>query len=820
MTSVRLKKAVKDNFRNAPRAIMSILAIAVGVIGIGTVIAAYSVLSREMAASYKATCPAISAVETNAGAERILPVVAGVEGVIDAEPRGMYRGRIAVGKDEWRPIILFVINNYNNMRLNIIRPEKGSWPPLKGDILIERSALKVANIELGSTLLVEIPGVRSVDFTAAGIVYDAGQAPAWMEGSVYGYITRESLALFGIRELNRVIFSTETDHEHDEAEEAGNIHDKIKNRLHSTENEHDAADRPSSDQISSKIIDALAGQGIPATLVAAHAHDAGSVPKAGAHPHDGQMKALLFLLGAFGGLAFLLSGLTVFTMMSSMMAKEVRAIGIMKSIGGRISDIGLLYFTGVFLIACAALVPAIPAALIIADKYILFAAGMLNFNITDPNPSVWFFPLIIFLGFSLPLLSAAVPIIRGIRKTSAGAMSDYGISKSSPGDIKGKIRFEKNLSIMITMPLRNLVRSRARSLMTILMLAAGGVVFMAALNTGASIKATLREIDRSLKYDVEIKLAKFLPEKEISAAFALNGVSKIETWSDITGCRVDGTGMQGRQFRILAVPENSDMIGFPVVSGRWFKQGETGAAIANQRWLAAEHGIRTGDGITIRVNGNDKQIHVIGAIRMISASTMIVPYSMLKEYSSLGLANSVRISSNIDTAELMRSINVSAGKAGIPISIMFAKSQYKKAMEDHFIIIVSFLIFMAVFIIIVGAIGLSSTISIAVLERYREIGILCAVGGSTRQILGLIIYEGLFMGLLSYLLALAFVLPVSMAIGTTFIRIFLQTSINFAFAPLSLIIWFAVLLVVVLVAAILPARKAASLPVREALVYE
>ncbi|TAL39868.1 MAG: ABC transporter permease [Spirochaetes bacterium] len=816
MIRVRTKKVMRDMLKNAPRAVLVILAIAVGIVAAGTVMIAYSVLTREMDSSYRMTAPASSAVATDTDARRLRAVVETVDGVETAEPRGIYLGRIAVGKDEWKPIILFAIDDFQDMRLNIVRPEKGSWPPRKGEMLIERAALPVARAALADQVEIEIPGVRTVRLSVAGIVHDAGQAPAWMEGMVYGYITRETLAMFGIDSLNRLLFSTRSDHDHDsDTHETGDARARVRGTG------PEAAHLSSLEHINADVVVALAGQGVVARLVAPHAHDAGSVPRKGAHPHEGQMKSLLFLLGAFGSLAFALSGFSVFTLMSSLLAREVRAIGIMKAVGARTADIGRMYFLGVFVLACIALLPAIPLAYLLAGKYAFFAAGMLNFNIMNPLPSGALVSAIVLMGLAFPLAAASVPVLRGMRLKVRDAMCDYGVKVTAPARRAGRRSSAgTRWGAHLVLPLSNIVRARTRTSLTVVMLAAGGVLFMAALNTGSSIKATLGEIDRTLKYDVEVRLARPLPVEEINRVFLREGVTAIEAWSDTTGCRVMESGVQEREFRVLAVPPASAMIDLPLVSGRWFGEGDGNAIVVNQRWLAAERGVAVGDAITLRIDGRDLRVTLIGAVRMFGQSTALVPGGMIGQFSMRGFANSVRISSIMDPRDLMRSVNAAARESGIPVAMMFGRSDFKKALEDHFLIIVSFLVFMASFVVAVGAIGLSSTMSVSVLERYREIGIMRAIGGSNGRIVGIILVEGGIVGIAGFLLAVAVSFPVSMAIGSGFIQIFLQTSIDFAFEPLSIPLWFLVLTAVTLLASVLPARKAIRLSVRDALAYE
>jgi putative ABC transport system permease protein len=78
---------------------------------------------------------------------------------------------------------------------------------------------------------------------------------------------------------------------------------------------------------------------------------------------------------------------------------------------------------------------------------------------------------------------------------------------------------------------------------------------------------------------------------------------------------------------------------------------------------------------------------------------------------------------------------------------------------NNFDIIIKMLAAMAVIIALVGSIALSGVLSLNVRERTREIGVMRAIGASSRSIARLFISEGLVLGLLSRLIALPLSLP-------------------------------------------------------------
>ena len=76
-------------------------------------------------------------------------------------------------------------------------------------------------------------------------------------------------------------------------------------------------------------------------------------------------------------------------------------------------------------------------------------------------------------------------------------------------------------------------------------------------------------------------------------------------------------------------------------------------------------------------------------------------------------------------------------------------SDRRRAFLDHLVIIESALLFAAALVVLVGGLGLTSTLTLNVIERTREIGILGAIGATPRTIWRNIVFEGVVMGVLS-----------------------------------------------------------------------
>jgi putative ABC transport system permease protein len=123
--------------------------------------------------------------------------------------------------------------------------------------------------------------------------------------------------------------------------------------------------------------------------------------------------------------------------------------------------------------------------------------------------------------------------------------------------------------------------------------------------------------------------------------------------------------------------------------------------------------------------------------------------------------------------------------------------------------------------IVVGGLGLASTMSLSVLERTREIGVLRAIGARHGAILTMVQAEGLVIGIASWALAIPLSIPMSVILGRTFGRIMMPVRITTLVPePSGVLAWLGVVVVVSLVACAWPAYRATRVTTAAALAYE
>jgi putative ABC transport system permease protein len=147
--------------------------------------------------------------------------------------------------------------------------------------------------------------------------------------------------------------------------------------------------------------------------------------------------------------------------------------------------------------------------------------------------------------------------------------------------------------------------------------------------------------------------------------------------------------------------------------------------------------------------------------------------------------------------------------------------EIRRDSESMFSIPITMLLALAVIVALVGGVGLMGSLSISVVERIREIGVMRAIGARSGTMMGMFVMEGVLQGLLSWAIAvpISFVLskPIANALGQT---MFEGVNLDYAYNFEAVLIWLVIILVISTLASILPARNATVISVRESLAYE
>jgi putative ABC transport system permease protein len=793
-------KVIRDLRSSYSKNLMLVLAIAVGVFGIGSILGGYTVINREMATNYLSTEPASATIEFEGTiSDELLESVRVLPGIKKAERRATVTARMKVN-DRWYPILLFVVDNFSKMEVSKFLPVSGSQNPDIGSMLVERTALPVMQANEGDEIIIRTPHGQALPLKITGVVHDPGLAPAWQEQAGYAYITLETL--------------------HELGETQG--FDLL--RLQVGENRFSSSDITKKAE---QIADLLKSKGTTIHEI--------QVPPPGKHPHQSQMNAVLTIFTLFSFMILILGSILVATSVATLMVKQVRQIGIMKTIGGTSMQIGNLYLFMLLAICAIALMISIPLSRLAAYGFYTQIATLLNLEIRDSSIP-WTVPAIQMLsGITIPLLTAAFPLLRGSRIPVRAALDNYGISaKSNPVSLISRLPILNDFSDTFRLALRNAFRQPTRLILTLGLLATGGAMFMTALNVSDAWDKNLTRIYIQRLYDQEIKLNdRINSEKVLAKIKSLNGVAAVEGWDYSTSSIVKKGSYEVTKtypdkghgsFAILALPVNTKLLNPTITEGQWLKKEAANEVVLNQ--LARTSEMKIGDMVTLSLENNPTTWKIIGFTEDVGSSA--AAYVSIKAFEKLNRSTDkikmIRIAyadrSKDYAVNKSREIDQLLEDENISVSSSTPVWLLHNAVAAHMKVLVNSLLAMAILMALVGTLGLTSTISMNVLERTREIGIMRAIGATPKKIRSLIVSEGLTIGLLSIVLAFIVSIALSYFMGEFIGSISFKTPLTLTISLTAIVIWILIVTIGSYLSTILPAKKANIVTTRQALSYE
>ncbi|HRX05072.1 MAG TPA: FtsX-like permease family protein, partial [Anaerolineae bacterium] len=243
-------------------------------------------------------------------------------------------------------------------------------------------------------------------------------------------------------------------------------------------------------------------------------------------------------------------------------------------------------------------------------------------------------------------------------------------------------------------------------------------------------------------------------------------------------------------------------------------------------FMDAEKDVRLGDTITLKINDKESDWVVVGVMEgVLDQATAYANYDYFSRLMGrTGRANGLRVLTNSEDpavhVRVAAALEQKFKDAGYTVTQLSTRAENLEGTEYQFGILVNLLMVMTLLMALVVGLGLMGTMSINVIERTREIGVMRAIGAATRSIMQIITVEGILIGLISWIQATILAYPLSRLLSDQVGLAFTDAPLSFAFSVQGIVIWLAIVTIVAALASYLPARNASRLTVREVLAYE
>jgi putative ABC transport system permease protein len=407
-----------------------------------------------------------------------------------------------------------------------------------------------------------------------------------------------------------------------------------------------------------------------------------------------------------------------------------------------------------------------------------------------------------------------------------------------------------------------LLRSRRRSLTTLLSLAWAVACFLLLMSSGQGFDRALRDAFHAVGQDLVLMYSGQTSEQKGGMRagrwipLQLSDVDKIREEVPMVGALSPELtrdvrvvyGNREKEYRIRAVrPEYQQVRNIQILSGRWInaEDGHNVRRVAVLGATVAEEllGNRSESGQEILIEG--VRFTVIGRMK---TKLQIANYSRPDNECIFVPYDTVRLFVNIRYPEYIvwtpaappyreQAIRqVRATLAGIhrfsatdekAVGIL-AFSQYEKIIDGVSIAFNALMVFIGAITLGIGAIGLANIMLTSVIERTREIGIMMALGARRRSILRQFLLESILIVLAGGMIGVIFALAAASMVGSLPALGALvddkvdltQGRIYFHISAVSIAVSLSILLLVGLLAGMFPAIRASRLDPVKALHYE
>jgi putative ABC transport system permease protein len=389
---------------------------------------------------------------------------------------------------------------------------------------------------------------------------------------------------------------------------------------------------------------------------------------------------------------------------------------------------------------------------------------------------------------------------------------------------------------LLLLTVSNTFRHKGRVVLTEITLVLSGLIFMMVVSVSDSATYTFNDLLFSI-LNSNISMVFENPER-ISRLERLTmqnpTVRDAEMWGFGSGTahaqNVEETD-DDPSILIFGVPPQTALYGYQMRQGRWFDAFDNQALVLNQE-LAGDLGVTVGDWVTIDQGAaGDSDWQVVGLIfdPLIPFSALAPRAPLLRVENQVGRASSIWIqlkqgdaATEQAVAKQIRQLYEDNGIDVAPGGVLgpVTSSEVVENINTQMRSIIVLLSVMAVVIGIVGSISLSGVLSLSVIERQREIGVMRAIGASAWDIARLFIGEGLILGWLSWLIAFPLSLPAGQVMTKTLSAALGGSQIVYYYTPQGALLWLAIITILSVLASWLPARRAARLSVSEALSYQ
>jgi putative ABC transport system permease protein len=786
------RKAYRDVTKRRLRSLLTLLGILIGVAGLVAIVSTGQDLALAQQAAYANASQAdISfwvwdAPTSTERAVGSLDNVAAVELREDFFTRCRWTANAA---ETARDVFIHGVADFSNQRVDQIFLKAGRWPQ-EGEFVAEQSALAVAPFQLGDTVTCRAnAGGPERRLKLVGLI----QSPNYPSAAILDYLTfyapsPDVKRLLGTAGSNSLLL-------------------RVNDLSHA---------RDTSNEIT-QLLDRRA-----------ISHGGPTIRDPQNYLGKRELDALLTLLFAFSAVGLVTSGFLVANTLAAIVAEQVGEIGTIKALGGTRGQVLTIYLATAALYGIGGTALGLAAGALLSWQLLAYIGSLLSLTIGfEVAPLGLVLGLVVGLGVTL--LAGVLPTLNATFIPVKEALESYGITSTyGAGRVDRLLRRLVALPPLAAMSLRNLARRKGRTLVTVFVIGIAVAVSLAAQAVSASVDTAIDDLFKTYRADAWVYFGEYVSTAFESNLRALPFVRNVEVWSlddtwVSTDKRMERTTVRAR---LWGLPADTTLYRPNLIAGRWYQPDETDAVVISSD-LAQSQDLSVGGIVQVDTGSDTRWFRIVGIAvdNSVFLGSQVAGKVFMREdlvaamehRSGYATFFAVSFDAHDPASVQARLDSIFARFNRYQVSSDSAASEVRGAKEQTQVLTLA-LAAMSLLVGVIGALGILNTLTLNVLERRREIGVLRSVGASDANLIQAYLAEGLALGFVGWLFGIFIGYPLGAAL--THIMEAVLFHIDYVFDARMVLVSLAFALVLSGAASLVPALAAARLRVGEVLRYE
>jgi len=456
--------------------------------------------------------------------------------------------------------------------------------------------------------------------------------------------------------------------------------------------------------------------------------------------------------------------------MNTIISEQKKEIAMMKAIGATRSQVFRSYLTTSLILGSIGALVGAALGIGVAVLFINYIGGMFGISpgFMVHIPTVF---ISIFVGLLVTLLASIPALLGALKITVQEGMQDKGISAQfGTGKIDRLLKSASKMPRTVQMGFRNLGRNKKRSVSTVIQVAIAVGVLLGVVSFGTSMFTAVAGEYDNWTFDIRV-----LGQENGGKPLTLNistVLGSVDGVKDVEPLIFTGVEFEGEE--LYAMGFYHDTQGFKsketIVKGDWFtkeQEESKSRVVVITEVLTRRKGWELGDDLTFMTATGPETFKVIGvnSALMMNGLTCYFPFETLndvlqKEDVISGFMVITESKTHDDIDRVSTAIEDKMYEQGFAVhnEVWYVVEELNHQQNQ---MIGNSLYAIGVLVVLITLIGLMNTLTMNILDRTKEIGMLRCIGAKAADIRRVFASEGIVLVVIGWIIGI----PVGYLLG-------------------------------------------------------